>query len=477
MTTLRDRYEVYVGGRWIAPHGRERIDVENPATEEVLASVPECDADDVASAVRAARDAQPVWASSTPVERAAVLRALAQGLRDVSTEMAATITAEVGTPRHVAERIQAALPSTVLDTYADLVEGFTWEERLANTLVVSEPVGVVAAITPWNYPLHQIVAKVAPALAAGCTLIVKPSELSPLSAYLLFDVLHTLNLPPGTVNLVTGHGPGVGEALAAHPDVDAVSFTGSVATGQRVDEVAAATTKRVVLELGGKSANLVLADADLETAVKVGISNAFLNAGQTCGAWTRMLVPADQQNRILDQAATAAAGFIPADPTLPTTRLGPVVSAAAASRVRGYVEKGLADGARLVAGGPGPVEGEARGHFVQPTVFGDVDPDSVIAQEEIFGPVLCVIPYRDEDHAVEIANNSMYGLHGGVWSGDVDRAVAVARRLQTGTVDVNGAAYNPLAPFAGRKRSGTGAEMGLAGLQEMLQPKSIGLPA
>ncbi len=343
---------------------------------------------------------------------------------------------------------------------------------MGNSLVVREPVGVVGAITPWNYPLHQIVAKLAPALAAGCTLVLKPSELTPLTAYLLFDAIDEAGLPPGVVNLVTGTGPVVGEALAGHPGVDLVSFTGSTATGRRITHLAADRIARVSLELGGKSANVVLDDADLASAVKVGVGNAFLNSGQTCTAWTRMLVHRNRYDEALDLAAKATDGYQLGDPLDPATRLGPLVSAQQRDRVRDHITRGLADGGRLVAGGlDAPVP--QRGWFVAPTVIADVDPDSALAQEEVFGPVLAVIPVDDDDHAVRVANNSRYGLAGAVWSGDEERALRVARRLRTGAVDINGAPFNPLAPFGGYKQSGLGRELGVHGLEEFCEVKAI----
>jgi aldehyde dehydrogenase (NAD+) len=329
---------------------------------------------------------------------------------------------------------------------------------------------VVGAITPWNYPLHQIVAKVAAALAAGCPVVLKPSELTPLVAYLLADAADEAGVPPGVFNLVPGTGPVVGAAIAGHPDVDMVSFTGSTATGRAITHAAADRIARVALELGGKSANVILDDADLVKAVKVGVGNAFLNSGQTCTAWTRMLVHRSRYDEAVELAATAARGYRTGDPFDEATRLGPLVSAAQRDRVRGFIERAEA---RLVAGGL-DAEVPDRGWFVAPTVFADVDPDSELAQEEIFGPVLSIIPFRDDDEAVAIANNSRYGLAGGVW-GSEERALTVARRMRTGAVDVNGGAFNPLAPFGGYKQSGVGRELGPYGLAEFQQVKAIQL--
>jgi acyl-CoA reductase-like NAD-dependent aldehyde dehydrogenase len=336
-------------------------------------------------------------------------------------------------------------------------------------------VGVVGCITPWNYPLHQTVAKVAPALAAGCTVVLKPSEVAPLNAFILAEIVHEVGLPAGVFNLVSGYGPVVGEAIAAHPDVDMVSFTGSTRAGKRVAEVAAQTVKRVALELGGKSANVILDDADLERAVTAGVNNAFLNSGQTCTAWTRMLVPRAKQDDAVRIAASVAESLTPGDPFGDTAKLGPLVSDAQRERVRGYIRKGIEEGARLVTGGDDAPEGLDTGYYVRPTVFADVRSDMTIAREEIFGPVLSILPYDDEDDAVRIANDTIYGLAGGVWSGDAERAKALARRLRTGQVDINGGGFNFMAPFGGYKQSGLGRELGRYGLEEFLETKSLQL--
>ena len=467
-----DRTAFYVDGRWVPPAGTETIAVENPYTEEVIAHVPAGTTADVDRAVSAARAAFVDWSTTSPAERAACLDRLHAALAARADVIARTVALELGAPMKIATRIQTGLPLTVLRSYVDLAARPPAEERIGNSLVVREPVGVVGAITPWNYPLHQIVAKVAAALAAGCTVVVKPAELTPLVAYLLFDAIDEAGLPPGVVNLVTGTGPVVGAAIAAHPEVDMVSFTGSTATGARISHLAADRIAKVSLELGGKSANIILDDADLVRAVKVGVANAFLNSGQTCTAWTRMLVHRDRYEEALTIAAETAQGYTLGDPFDDATRLGPLVSAAQRERVRGYIERGLSEGARLITGGlDAPVP--PRGHFVAPTILADVDPDSTVAQEEIFGPVLAVIPFTDDDEAVAIANNSKYGLAGAVWSTDEDRAMSVARRLRTGAVDINGGAFNPLAPFGGYKQSGIGRELGVYGMEEFQQIKAI----
>ncbi|MGK5443713.1 aldehyde dehydrogenase family protein [Micromonospora sp. URMC 105] len=471
-TALLVRRHLYLGGAWVDPSDSAPIAVENPATGELVGQVPAGTPADVDEAVAAARAAFPGWAATAPAERAAHLDRLHAALTARADDIARTVALELGTPLKLAARVQTGLPLTVLRDCVELAARPPAEETIGNSLVVREPVGVVGAITPWNYPLHQVVAKLAPALAAGCTVVLKPSELTPLTAYLLFDAVAEAGLPAGVVNLVPGTGPVVGEALAGHPDVDMVSFTGSTATGRRIAHLAADRIARVALELGGKSANLILADADLPTAVKVGVGNALLNSGQTCTAWTRMLVHRDRYDEALELVARAVAAYRPGDPFDPATRLGPLVSAAQAERVRGHVDRALADGARLVAGGPdAPLP--PRGHFVAPTVLADVHPDSALAQEEVFGPVLAVLPFGDDDEAVAIANNSRYGLAGAVWSADADRALAVARRLRTGQVDVNGGAFNPLAPFGGYRQSGLGRELGPYGIDEFCEIKAI----
>ncbi|HEU0130532.1 MAG TPA: aldehyde dehydrogenase family protein [Mycobacteriales bacterium] len=470
---MQDRTQLYVDGAWVPSTGTATIDVVNPATEQVIGRIAEGTADDVDRAVRAARAAFDGWSRTSVEERAKFLTRLHEALSARAEEIARTITEEMGSPARFAQAVQAGLPVTVMGTYAQLVADYAFEETIGNSLVVREPVGVVGAITPWNYPLHQIVNKVAPALAAGCTVVLKPSEVAPFSAFLLADVCHEVGLPAGVFNLVTGTGPVVGEAIASHPEVDMVSFTGSTRAGRRVSELAAQTIKRVALELGGKSANVVLDDADFSKIGKIAVAQAFQNAGQTCSALTRLLVPRDRQAEVVEQARAAAEAYLPADPTSPDTRLGPLVSDVQRERVLGYVRQGIEEGATLVTGGAEPVEGP--GYYVRPTVFADVTPEMTIAREEIFGPVLAILPYDDEEDAVRIANDSVYGLSGGVWSGDAERAKAFARRMRTGQVDVNGARFNPLAPFGGYKQSGNGRELGTFGLEEFLEVKSIQL--
>ncbi|KAA5828763.1 aldehyde dehydrogenase family protein [Saccharopolyspora hirsuta] len=453
--------------------GGERIEVRNPATEEVIGSVPAGAPSDVDDAVAAARAAFDGWASTSLAERIAVVRRISAGIAERRDEIAATVTAEMGSPITFATKVHASVPVATSAGIADVLEGgFAWTEEIGNSLVVREPIGVVAAITPWNYPLHQIVAKVVPALAVGCTVVLKPSEVAPLTAAIFAEIVAGAGVPAGVFNLVHGTGPVVGEALAAHPDVDMVSFTGSTRAGRRVSEVAAATIKRVALELGGKSANVVLEDADLAKAVKLGVAGCFPNGGQSCNALSRMLVPESRLDEAVELAVAAAAKYTVGDPTDEATRIGPMVSAAQRDRVVDYIRKGVEEGATLVAGGPERPEGLDKGYYVRPTVFSGVTPEMTIAQEEIFGPVLSIMPYRDEDEAVRIANGTDYGLAGAVF-GSEERALVVAKRLRTGQVDVNGGRFNPNAPFGGYKQSGNGREFGRHGLEEFLETKSI----
>ncbi|MFI0258013.1 aldehyde dehydrogenase family protein [Streptomyces sp. NPDC017056] len=472
---MKQHDAMYIDGSWRPAAGPDAIDVVNPADERVIATVPAGTAQDVDAAVRAARAALPAWARTAPAERAARLAALRDQLAARAEEIAATVTAELGAPLAFSKAVHAGVPVAVAGSYAELAASYTFEEKIGNSTVLHEPVGVVGAITPWNYPLHQIVAKVAPALAAGCTVVLKPAEDTPLVAQLFAECVAAAGLPPGVFNLVTGLGPVAGQALAGHPDVDLVSFTGSTAVGRKIGAIAGGAVKRCALELGGKSANVVLPSGDLGRAVGVGIANVMANSGQTCSAWTRMLVPADRYGEALELAAAAVAKYVPGDPLDGASRLGPVVSAAQRDRVRGYIERGVAEGARVVAGGPDAPEGRERGYYVRPTLFADVTPGMAIAQEEIFGPVVAVLPYADEDEAVRIANGTVYGLAGAVWAAGTDEAVAFARRLDTGQVDINGGRFNPLAPFGGYKQSGFGRELGRHGLSEYLQTKSLQL--
>lgn len=465
----------YIGGEWTPPSGKGSFEVINAATEEVMGKVPAGDAADVDRAVRAARTAFDGWAATPPAKRAEYLKKIHEGLMARSQEIAEIIAGEVGMPAPLSTMIQAGLPANSFAVAAQLAETYQFEEQIGNSVIVKEPVGVVGCITPWNYPLHQVAAKVAPALAAGCTVVLKPSEVAPLSAFILAEVLDSVRLPRGVVNLVSGDGPTVGEAIASHPEIDMVSFTGSTRAGKRVSEIASQTVKRVALELGGKSANIILEDADLKRAVKSGVQNCYLNSGQTCSAWTRMLVPKSKHDEAVRIAKEVAESFKPGNPFDAGTRLGPLVSKTQQERVRSYIKKGLEEGATLVTGGPEQPDNLPKGFFVKPTVFANVSNSMTIAREEIFGPVLCIIPYETEEDAVRIANDTIYGLAGGVWSADPEHAKRVARRVRTGQVDINGGQYNPMAPFGGYKQSGRGREHGKFGFEEYLEIKSLQL--
>jgi acyl-CoA reductase-like NAD-dependent aldehyde dehydrogenase len=472
---IQVRDKIYIGGEWVQSTGTGVLEVVNATTEQVMGSVPEGTVEDVDAAVDAARSAFESWSETSIEERADWMRQISEGLGARLDEIAELITQEVGMPVKLSNIIQAGLPATTFGSMPQLLAGLQWEEQVGNSLIVREPVGVVAAITPWNYPLHQIAAKVAPALAAGCTVVLKPSQVAPLNAAVLADVIDDVGLPAGVFNLVTGRGSVIGEALALHPDIDAISFTGSTTAGRRVSEAAASTIKRVALELGGKSPNVILEDADLQAAISDGVAKCFLNSGQTCSALTRMLVPRARLAEAEQIATAAAENFKPGDPFEPHTTLGPLISDDQREQVRDYIGKGIDEGAKLLTGGVEPPEGLEHGYFVRPTVFSDVTPAMTIAQEEIFGPVLVLMPYEDEDDAVRIANDSVYGLAGGVWSADQEHAKRVARRIRTGQVEINGGAFNPLAPFGGYKQSGYGRELGHFGLEEFLQVKSLQL--
>lgn len=476
-TTANVRHNrFYIGGEWVDPApGHATHDVINASTEDVIATVPLGTTADVDRAVAAARKGFEVWSQADLKTRSEALTAIHAKLAERSNEIATVISREMGMPLPVSGLLQAGLPQWSFATMAKLVHEFTWEETVGNSLIVREPIGVVGAITPWNYPLHQVAAKVAPAIAAGCAIVLKPSEVAPLSSFLFAEIIDSVGLPAGVFNLVTGAGPVVGEALAMHPDVDMISLTGSTRAGRRVSELAARSIKRVSLELGGKSANIILDDVgeDLQAAVIDGIQKCFLNSGQTCTAFTRMLVPRHLLADVEAIAKAAAESAKLGDPFAPGTELGPMVTRGHLDTVRSYIRKGIEEGARLICGGPEPVEGLDKGWFVKPTVFSAVEPGMTIEQEEIFGPVLAIIPYDSEEDAIRIANDTIYGLSGGVWSRDPVRAERVARRMRTGMVDINGAAFNPMQPFGGYRQSGNGRELGMHGLAEFTEIKSI----
>ncbi len=463
----------YINGAWHKAQATAVFEVHDASTEEVMATVPQGTAEEAAQAVVAARAAFPAWSGLSVEERCVFIDKIVAGLKARSDEMATAIAREVGMPLKLAKMVQVGAPVFNWGNAAKVARAYVYEEKVGNSLVVREPIGVVGCITPWNFPLNQITLKIAPALAAGCTVVLKPSEIAPVNAMILAEIIHDAGLPAGVFNLVNGLGPVVGEVLASHPEVDMVSFTGSTRAGKRVAELAADTVKRVALELGGKSASVILPDADFEAAVKGSINACLLNSGQTCSAHTRMLVPENRYDEVKSLAQAAIAKFTLGASLDEGTRLGPVVSAAQRDRVIGFIQQGLAEGAELVAGGPDkPLM--AKGYFVQPTVL-RVQPTDTLAREEIFGPVLVILTYKDEAEAIRIANDSIYGLGGGVWSTDEAHAIRVARHIRTGQVDINGAPFNGNAPFGGYKQSGNGRENGKYGFEEFLEHKAIQL--
>jgi len=471
MTIVRDSF--YINGEWVKATSSDTLEVTTSGTGELYATIPAGTIEEANRAVDAAAAAFTSWANTSPKERGEFLSRISEKLAERSDEIALIIANEVGMPLMLAKGIQVGLPTIAFADMAQRAAEFVWEEEVGNSTFVREPVGVVAAITPWNYPLHQIANKVAAALAAGCTVVLKPSEVAPVNAFILADIIHEIGLPKGVFNLVTGLGPVVGEAIVAHPKTDMVSFTGSTRAGKRVMQIAAEMVKRVSLELGGKSANIILEDADLAKAVGDGVFKSYLNSGQTCSALTRMVVPRSKLAEIEDLAVAAASGLTPADPITGSSLLGPLVSAAQLQRVRDYITKGVDEGARLICGGVTPPEGLEQGFYVQPTIFSDVRNDMTIAQEEIFGPVLSIIPYDTEEEAIAIANDSIYGLAGGVWAATDEKAFEVARKIRTGQVEINGGPWNVIAPFGGFKQSGIGRELGKFGFEEFLEVKAI----
>ena len=463
----------YINGQWVTAQSAESLPVHDSSTEEIMATVPAGTAQEAESAVLAARAALDGWSALSVEARAVYLDKVAAGLKARTDEMALAIAREVGMPLKMARAVQVGGPTWHWGNFAKVARNFEWEKKVGNSLVVREPIGVVGCITPWNFPLSQITLKVAPALAAGCTVVLKPSEIAPINAMILAEVIHEAGLPPGVFNLVNGLGPVVGEVLAAHPEVDMVSFTGSTRAGKRVSELASQSVKRVALELGGKSASVILDDANFEAAVKGTVAACMLNSGQTCSAHTRMLVPASRYEEVKALAQTAIAKFSIGPSLDEGSKLGPLVSANQRERVLGFIRTGIAEGADVIAGGAEPPAFD-KGYFVQPTILG-IKATDTLAREEIFGPVLVVITYQDEDDAVAIANNTIYGLGGGVWSGSDEHAMKVARRLRTGQVDINGGPFNGQAPFGGYKQSGNGRENGVYGFEEFLEFKSMQL--
>ncbi len=471
MTIVRDSF--YINGQWVKASSKETLEVTTSGTGELYATIPAGTVEEANAAVDAAAAAFTSWANTSPKERGELLTRISEKLAERGDDIALCIANEVGMPLMLAKGIQAGLPTFTFADNAQRASEFVWEEEVGTSTLVREPVGVVAAITPWNYPLHQIANKVAAALAAGCTVVLKPSEVAPINAFILADIIHEVGLPKGVFNLVTGVGPVVGEAIVAHPKTDMVSFTGSTRAGKRVMEIAAQMVKRVSLELGGKSANVILEDADIAKAVADGIGKAYLNSGQTCSALTRMVVPRSKLKEVEDVAVATAAAFTPADPITGASFCGPLISAVQQQRVRDYINKGIDEGARLICGGTDVPEELSKGFYVMPTIFSDVRNSMTIAQEEIFGPVLSIIPYDTEEEAIAIANDSLYGLAGGVWAATDEKAFEVARKIRTGQVEINGGAFNIVAPFGGYKQSGIGRELGTYGFEEFLEVKAI----
>ena len=470
---MHERPHLYIDGSWVEPNGEGTIEVINPASEGVIGSVPVGSESDANAAVEAARAAFTGWSESTIDERSNYLNLLSSALKDRGEEIAELITSEVGTPIEYSRMAMVGTPRVVSRSYAKILDGFAWEEEIRNSIVVKEPIGVVAMITPWNFPLHQIIGKVAPAIAAGCTMVLKPSKEAPLNAFVLADILDEIGLPNGVFNLISGHGREIGETLASHPEVDMVSFTGSTNAGVRVSELAAPSVKRVTLELGGKSANIILDDADIPRSASSAIYSCFANSGQECSALTRLLIPEDSREEVVEVIASKIGRYTVGDPMDGTSKCGPLVSKRQQESVSRYISTGIDEGATLVAGGEGMPDDLDSGFYVRPTVFADVTPEMTVFREEIFGPVLCITTYSNVEEAIELANDSEYGLSGGVWSGDESRAMKVARKLRTGQVSINGGAFNVTAPFGGYKKSGLGRELGVHGMEEFLETKSI----
>lgn len=471
MTTAYNKF--YINGEWVEPANSSTLDVINPANEEAFATISMGTAQDVDAAARAARAAFPAWSQSTVAERKAVIGKIIEGLKARGEEMATAISNEMGAPMGLSKTAQLGSGIGHFANILGILENYEFEETRGSTKIVKEPAGVCGFITPWNWPLNQIACKVAPAIAAGCTIVLKPSEIAPVSAYILAEIIAESGLPAGVFNLVNGDGPTVGAAISAHPEIDVVSFTGSTRAGREVAKAAADGIKRVTQELGGKSANIILDDvADFARAVSGGVIGCFGNSGQSCNAPTRMLVPKARMAEAMEIAKAAAAKASVGDPADEKTRLGPVVSELQFNKITALIEKGIEEGAELVAGGPGRPEGMDKGYFIQPTVFGNVSNDMTVAREEIFGPVLSIIGYEDDADAVRIANDTEYGLSGYV-SGEQQHAENIARQIRTGMVHINGAGPDFSAPFGGYKKSGNGREWGVEGFEEFLETKSM----
>jgi aldehyde dehydrogenase (NAD+) len=468
-----DDRQFYIEGRWVDPVVPKERTVINPATEEPAGVISMGSALDVDLAVAAARRAFEAYSRTSPAQRLALMERILAVYNDHYDEIARAISTEMGAPIRLAKGSQTRIGVGHISAMIDVLKTFKFEESHGATRLVQEPVGVCALITPWNWPMNQVAAKVVPALAAGCTMVLKPSEFAPFSAILWAKVMHEAGVPAGVFNLVNGDGPNVGAPLSAHKDIDMVSFTGSTRAGTEVARAAAASVKRVHQELGGKSPNLLLDDADLEKAVTTSVLHVFQNSGQSCNAPTRMLVPAAKLAEVEAIAQRVAAGVVVGDPARVQTTVGPVVSKLQFERVEGYIEKGIEEGAKLVTGGTGRPEGLDRGYFVKPTIFSNVNNQMTIAREEIFGPVLCILPYATEEEAIEIANDTPYGLAAYVWSRDNVRARRVGGRIRAGQVALNGASGDMKTPFGGFKMSGNGREYGEHGLRDFLEVKAV----
>ena len=465
--------QFYINGQWVDPVERRTLEVINPATEKPIATIALGSAADVDKACKAARAAFPAYARTTREERIALLERIIAGYKARYGEFAAAISQEMGAPITLATKAQAAMAVAHFGTALQVLRDFAFEEDIGSTRVFREPVGVCAFITPWNWPMNQVACKVAPALATGCTMVLKPSEIAPLDAYLFAQVLHDAGVPPGVFNLVNGDGPGVGSALAAHPEVDMVSFTGSTRAGIQVAKSAADTVKRVCQELGGKSANILLDDADFQKTVTRDVLGCFSNSGQSCNAPTRMLVPASRLDEVKAIARAAAAKVQEGDPQSEATTMGPVVSRTQYDKIQRLIQAGIDEGAELVCGGTGKPDGLETGYYVKPTIFAGVRNDMTIAREEIFGPVLCILPYDTEDEAIRIANDTPYGLSAYVFGDTHEHAMAVGSRIRAGNVHINGASLDTHGSFGGYKQSGLGREWGAFGFEEFLEIKSV----
>lgn len=463
----------FVNGSWTGAGATSHV--ENPATRETIATVTSGTVADVDRAVMAAKAALPGWMELAPQQRGNFIARIAQLVEERQANLADAMTHEIGMPLKLTRMIQVGLPLTTFRSTSDLASTFHFEREIGNSRILLEAVGVVAAVTPWNYPLHQIAAKVAPALLAGCTVVVKPADLAPINALLLAEIVEAAGLPPGVFNVVTGKGSVIGQHLATHPDVDMISFTGSTHTGAALARDAAAQIKRVSLELGGKSAAVLLDGCDIEKAVKATVGACFMNSGQTCSALTRLIVPASRADEAAEIAVNAANAFVLGDPFEPATRMGPVISEKQRDGIRTVIDQASADGARLVCGGSDAPPNLDAGYYVKPTVFTDVDPNSRLAQDEVFGPVLAILSATNDDEAISIANNSRYGLAGAVWGASREHAIAAAKRIRTGQIEINGGRFNPLAPFGGFKQSGYGRELGEFGVEEFVEAKALQL--